>query len=243
MPIFRRSLEELVEIFRWVEEHERNDKSPISVLIGGWAVYVYNPWYGSVDIDIVTNSRTKQSLMKYLRDERGFVPKREPMLPNTVVKSTPHGLIEIDFATREEVYRFEGRDDTHNFHLLDGHTHQTEIIPGCSVSIPTRALLLIFKIKAAWDRSVRLKSGTSLRPEWDRAKLEKDYADILALLDPALGFENLDLMLLGELLQRYPFLLDIIRDIPLQKEGIRMYGRMTENEVKETIDRLLQLIT
>jgi hypothetical protein len=78
MPIFERSLEELVEIFRWIEEHEKDGEDPVSVLIGGWAVYVYNPWYGSVDIDIVTNSRTKQSLMKYLREKRGYIPKREP---------------------------------------------------------------------------------------------------------------------------------------------------------------------
>lgn len=243
MPIFKRSLEELEAIFRWIEVHEKDSENPISVLIGGWAVYIYNPWYGSVDIDIVTNSRTKQSLMKYLRDERGFMPKREPMLPNTVVKSTPDGLIEIDFATREEVYRFEGRDDTHDFHLLDGHTYRTEILSGCSVVIPSRALLLFFKIKAAWDRSVRLETETSLRPDWDRAKREKDYADILALLDPTLGLENLDLMLLGELFQRYPFLIDIIRSLPKKTEGIRMYARMTEEDVTEIVDRLLQLMT
>lgn len=75
MPIFERSLEELVEIFRWIEDHEKNDENPGSVLIGGWAVYAYNPWYGSMDIDIVTNSRTKRSLMKHLRDKRGFVPQ------------------------------------------------------------------------------------------------------------------------------------------------------------------------
>jgi hypothetical protein len=241
MPIFARSLEERVEIFRWIEEHGKDGEDPVSVLIGGWAVYVYNSWYGSVDIDIVTNSRTKQSLMKHLREKRGYIPKREPMLPNTVVKSTPDGLIEIDFATREEVYRFEGRDDTHDFHLLDRHTYRTEIHPGCRVVIPTRALLLFFKLKVAWDRLFRLESRRSVRPEWDRAKLGKDYADILALLDPALGFEDLDRVLLGDLVSRYPFL--VIRSIPRQTEGIRMYGRMTNDEVKEIIDRLLQLIT
>jgi len=181
--------------------------------------------------------------MKYLRENRGFVPKREPMLPNTVVKSTPDGLIEIDFATRDEVYRFEGTDDTHDFHVLDGNTYRTEIHPGCQVVIPSRALLLFFKLKAARDRLVRLESRRSVKPEWDRAKLGKDYADILALLDPASGFEDLDLVLLGELLSRYPFLFEVIRSIPRQTEGIRMYGRMTQDEVKEIIDRLLQLIT
>lgn len=82
-----------------------------------------------------------------------------------------------------------------------------------------------------------------MRPEWDRAKLGKDYADILALLDPALGFEDLDRVLLGDLVSRYPFLFEVIRSVPRQTEGIRMYGRMTNDEVKEIIDRLLKLIT
>ena len=69
------SLEELMEIFRWIRAHEKDEKGPVTVLIGGWAVYSYNPWYGSVDIDLVTNSRSRQNLMWYLRNERDFFPK------------------------------------------------------------------------------------------------------------------------------------------------------------------------
>lgn len=181
--------------------------------------------------------------MKFLRDEREFVPKREPMIPNTVVKQTSDGAIDIDFSTREEQHRFEGREDTHDFHLLDGQDVQTEITSGSYVIIPSRALLLFFKLKAAWDRSFRLETETSSRPDWDRAKLQKDYADILALLDPAQGYENLDFMVFGDLLKRYSFLKEIIEGIPRQTDGIRMYARMTDQEVKETIERFLQLVT
>ena len=45
--ITRKSLEELDFILNWAREREekRND-SPI-VLIGGWAVDAYNPWYAN----------------------------------------------------------------------------------------------------------------------------------------------------------------------------------------------------
>jgi len=38
-----------------------DERYPLTVLIGGWAVYCYNPWYGSVDIDLVTNSRAQNT--------------------------------------------------------------------------------------------------------------------------------------------------------------------------------------
>jgi len=87
------SREELIEIFRWAYDRESDGNSPITVLIGGWAVYSYNQWYGSVDIDIVTNNQTRQDLMWYLRNERKFLPQREKMVPTTVVKNVPEGKI------------------------------------------------------------------------------------------------------------------------------------------------------
>jgi len=61
--IINASLEELIEIFRWVHPREKKEKYPVTVLVGGWAVYSYNQWYGSVDIDLVTNNKTRQSLV------------------------------------------------------------------------------------------------------------------------------------------------------------------------------------
>ena len=104
------SLEELIDIFRWVHAREKDERNPVTVLIGGWAVYSYNKWYGSVDIDLVTNNKTKHQLMKRLRDERGFVHQRDPMVPTTVVKNVQEEKILIDFGSREDISRFEGRD-------------------------------------------------------------------------------------------------------------------------------------
>jgi hypothetical protein len=206
------SREELIEIFRWAYDRERGGNRPITVLIGGWAVYSYNQWYGSVDIDIVTNSQTRQDLMWYLRNERGFVPQRENMAPTTVVKKAPEGKILIDFGSREDVYRFEGRIEECPFSLLDGHTETREIAAGFPVIVPEQTLLIIFKLKAVWDRSFRIQNGTSNDEEWERGKLLKDRADILALIDPGIRGTMIDIQYLGEMLHRYPFLVEMLRD-------------------------------
>ncbi len=198
--------------------------------------------------------------MKYLKDERGFVPKRHPMIPNTVVKNTPEGEIRIDFGSREDICRFEGRTENCPFSLLDGQTtavaieFPTRALPfdrgrfdrggfdGFPIIIPTRTLLLLFKLKAAWDRSYRFMNGTSDDPEWEQGKVRKDRADILALLDPAAGGTDVDIQYLGSKLKEYPFLIDILQDIPRDSDAVAMYRRLSPTQARDVIDRLLGLV-
>ncbi len=236
------SREELIEIFRWVHAREKNEKYPITVLVGGWAVYSYNKWYGSVDIDLVTNSKTRQSLVWYLRNERGFVPQRDEMAPTTIAKNAHEGKILIDFGSREDLYLFEGRDEECPFSLLDGRTAARDIGTGFPVVVPERTLLMIFKLKAAWDRSFRIQNGTSSDEEWEQGKLRKDRADILALLDPAAGGTETDILYLGERLHEYPFLVEMLREIPDDNDAISMYRRMNPKDVRDSIEGLLQLV-
>ncbi|MDP2797422.1 MAG: hypothetical protein Q8N94_07935 [Methanoregula sp.] len=236
------SRDELIEIFRWVQARGEDERYPLTILIGGWAVYSYNPWYGSVDIDLITNSRARQHLMKYLRDERDFVHKRHPMIPNTVVKHIPEGEILIDFGSREDVCRFEGRTEECPFSLLDGRTKVREIRAGSPVVVPERTLLLIFKMKAAWDRSARIRGGTSYDEGWEQGKLRKDRADILALLDPAAGGTEIDIKYFGEQLVRFSFLSEILQEILLDRDAIAMYRRMDQAQARDVVDRLLLLV-
>lgn len=235
------SREELIEIFRWVHDRENDGNCPITVLIGGWAVYSFNQWYGSVDIDIVTNNRTRQDLMWYLRNERGFVPQREEMIPTTVVKDVHRGKILIDFGSREEIYRFEGRIEECPFSLLDGHTDVRDIGAGFPVVVPEQTLLIIFKLKAVWDRSFRIKNGISNDVEWEKGKLCKDQADILALIDPEIRGKEIDIRFLGEMLREYPFLVEILKEIPDDMDAINMYRRMSQENAKASIENLLLL--
>ncbi|MDD2755394.1 MAG: hypothetical protein PHS80_07670 [Methanothrix sp.] len=237
--IISASREELIEIFHWVQAREKDN--PITVLVGGWAVYCYNPWYGSVDIDLVTNNKTRQRLMKYLRDERGFVPQRDAMAPTTVVKTIREGKILIDFGSREDICNFEGRDEQCPFSLLDGRTTTRKVSPGFFVTVPDRTLLMIFKLKATWDRSFRIQNKTSSDEEWERGKLCKDRADILALLDRKAGGTETDISYLGERLNEYSFLKEMLREIPYDSDAIKMYRRMNQKEALEHIERLLLL--
>jgi hypothetical protein len=235
------SLDELVAIFRWLRDQGEDEERPTTVLVGGWAVHSYNQWYGSLDIDLVTNSRTRHSLMKYLRDERGFVHQRDPMAPTTVVKNIKEGKILIDFGSREDICRFEGRVEECPFSLLDGRTETREIKAGFPVIVPERTLLLIFKLKAAWDRSYRIGKGSSSNEEWENGKLRKDRADILALIDPNLGGTEIDIHYLGERLNEFPFLAGTLREISTDLDTIRWYGKMDQKTAQDSIKKLLLL--
>jgi hypothetical protein len=240
--VIEASLVELAEIYRWVHERESTE-NPVTVLIGGWAVYCYNPWYGSIDIDLVTNAGTRQHLMRHLLANRDFTRKRNPPFKNSVMKVIPpHGEIIIDFIPRNERNCFEGRSETCPMNLLDGRTIQKEISPGCSVTIPERSLLLLLKLKAAGDRAYRIEEHTSDNEDWERGKLRKDRADILSLIDPDNGGTELDFMFLGGMMQKYPFLVEILTTIPDDRDALQMYGHMDRDAAQRAIGNLLRLI-
>jgi hypothetical protein len=240
--VIETSLVELAEIYRWVTDRE-NAETPVTILIGGWAVYCFNPWYGSIDIDLVTNAGTRQHLIRYLRENRGFFLRRNPPFKNRVVKIVPpDGEIIIDFIPRNERNCFEGRDETCPLNLLAGRTVIKEISPGFSVTVPERSLLLVLKLKAAWDRGYRIQEHLSEQEDWERGKLRKDRADILSLIDPRAGGTDLDLMYLGEMIQRYPFLRDVLAMIPDDRDALQMYARMDRDTAQRAIADVLSLI-
>ena len=84
---------------------------------------------------------------------------------------------------------------------------------------------MIFKLKAAWDRSFRIRNGSASNEEWEHSKLCKDRADILALLDPAAGGTEIDIQYLGERLHEYPFLVEMLRETPNDIDAINMHHR------------------
>jgi hypothetical protein len=63
-----------------------------------------------------------------------------------------------------------------------------EFKAGATVYVPSKSLLFLYKLKAFRDRSFDLrKRGASInreRREWMRTKVDKDGADLIALLDP-----------------------------------------------------------
>lgn len=239
------SLEILHDISQWTREHESPDSPYHPVLIGGWAVHLFNPWFGSLDIDLVTSSRTRQSLKYFLKRERGFSDFRLPYATSgsTVCKISSEGQpIIIDFATYESNQPFEGSDLVLPFDILLGNTEIRVIDTGISVRVPNRSILLILKLKAAWDRHIRITNQTSHDPEWEQGKLLKDYGDILALLDPAKGGREVMVEIVGDHLVQYEFLKGCFSRLLSTNDPFEFYRGMSPSEGREVITALLEMV-
>jgi hypothetical protein len=241
--IIRLSIAEIGAIMEWVRARQPKHPEQKLVLIGGWAVYTYNPWLGSIDIDLVTGSRLRNSLSQYLVDERGFVRREEDGI-KYLTKNTKYGEIIIDFVTTSDPWEFYGTGADLGFKHLDlaDSTIVKEIGDSISVVIPNRSLLLIYKLKASWDRTKRVLDGGSTRPRWEEDKAIKDGADVLALIDPAGGGTDMDLGFLGDAFEKYGFLKPHLIDICHDRTIINNYGRMDEKTAHDVCDRLLSLL-
>jgi len=235
--IIERSLGELRVIAEWIHARGEDPDNPEVILIGGWAVDAYNPYLGSVDIDLVTTGRIRRTLMHYLRSDHDFMPERQMNVAKSVAKMTPAGKIILDFATREAQQPFEGKPEVlFTFEILSGNTSRRLIRGGVEMS------LVILKMKAVWDRSYRLEHGLSHDEVWEEGKLVKDYADILALIDPVHGGHELDIECLGEHLNRYDFLRGCIEHLPRVNAAHERYARMDRADVRRVCEDLLSIL-
>ncbi|MEN6517969.1 MAG: hypothetical protein ABFC38_07215 [Methanospirillum sp.] len=204
----------------------------------------YNPSPGSIDIDLVTNSRTKQSLMDHLYRTEGYRYDNRFPFGKTVLKETDHGPIIIDFISFDRRDSFEGhRDIPFTLDLLRGNVITKQIREGPLIAVPNRAVLVLLKLKAAWDRTHRLEHGTSyIDEQWERSKMVKDCADILALIDPDCGGHEIDIEILGREIERFRFLKGQIRRIPAIDTARERYDRMTAEAIRTVCDDLISIL-
>lgn len=213
---------------------------PKVILIGGWAVDVYNPWFGSIDIDLVTSSHLRERIEFALLDERGFVKRKRDDDTTMVIKKVGMDReVIIDFMIKDKDESFEGTGHRMRYSLLEGRTELRTGREGVNIHVPKRAALAFLKTKAAWDRDQRVANGTSHDPEWERGKVEKDHADILALLDPNAGGRELSLGEYAELARPFPFLRGAIEQAREDRAAIARYGRLPDGEAKRAFDILL----
>jgi len=242
--IIETSKNELLKIVLWSAERTGVAEEPRLVLIGGWAVDAYNPYIGSIDIDLVTNNRTKGSLRHYLHNHEGY--RYDDIFPfgKTVVKDTPHGPIILDFISFGSANPFEGhRNLSITLDILKENTETRQIRGGPSIAVPNRAVLVLLKLKAAWDRTYRLEHGIPyIDEQWELSKMVKDCADVLALIDPNYGGYEIDIEVLGREIERFWFLKDQIRRIPTLDAARERYGRMTAEDIRSTCDNLISIL-
>jgi len=70
----------------------------------------------------------------------------------------------------------------------------------------------------------------------------KDYADIIALIDPSHGGQEIDLNLLGDQISRFPFLKELIPRIPNMNEVRERYHRMSEADLRRLCDDFTSIL-
>lgn len=232
------SLDELSRILDWLDGEGFDD----TVLIGGWAVQVYNMWYGSVDIDLVMSGSARDALHRHLRgrgyteggvfDEAGFGLNHRA------------GRIIVESFSRDHPQPFESRREHRlDFSVVDEPDRTVEDeIGGVRVQVPSREVLLAFKLKAAWDRTRRLEEDRSPDPHYEQGKVVKDHADALALLDPAHGGQEIDLAWMAKLYADHPFLVETTREVYRSGDGVDQYD-VEPAEAEGWVETLLGLTT
>lgn len=216
------SLDYLEKIYSFARRPHSDSRIKEPILIGGWAVHVYNPWFGSLDIDIIANSKTQSSLKHFLKERHEFKTHEITPGEKTVAKTTQSGRkITIDFISK--AMGFEG----HMKNILKSAVYITnldhiKLDNRVEVLVPKITVLWVYKLKAAWDRSYRLDNELSEDAEWEEGKLAKDYGDLAALID---GKTPLDPEIIGRALRDFTFLREAIDCMNSQPSLYNSYTR------------------
>jgi len=219
------------------------------IIFGGWAVYSYNPYQGSFDIDCVgPRSPFFEQLTVYM-DSHGFVlePKDELGLTEYYVKHVEEenetvGEVHIDACSfADENFFVEDYNKKLPYGLCSYPDCVTRRQMGSIYArVPIKELLFLYKLKALRDRMWRISNETLSSEDrvFIQGKIAKDKTDLLALLDPDNGplepgrtiefIKDLDLQ----------FVISTIKDLPHQHNAISNYGKSRE-DVESWTDKML----
>ena len=239
---------------------------PIPNVIGGWAVYFYNSYYGSVDIDIVgptldgrlmyilTDFQGNHDYEEVYKDELGI----EKSFSKPVYIGDRHvGNVEIDACTYEEEYNIfhEDRSKRLPYDLCDRPGLREKVVLSKTdennlIYIPNKSLLLLYKIKAFRDRSYDVENKRAIiaadKMSWLEGKIVKDGSDIIALLDPTPARceieQQIDASVLKDLIDEYDlwFILDTLENVHDAKESLMLYPNVDEKTVNKWTNDILK---
>jgi len=249
---------ELLSLLRWFSHF-----SLIPTLIGGWAVFVYNSYFGSVDIDLVGPSMGGSFLDVVERYERthgyeevkslGFGVETAYRKPITR-QDKFFGYVEIDVCTFEaDVGGFHEDSEKKlpyalcsDMRLLNDVTFNEKLV----AHVPKKALLFLYKLKALRDRAFDLKTRGAVmsveRREWMQGKVEKDGADLIALLNPKperyVVREELGYKLFKELVERQnlQFAVESLSELPNMKKSLEIHGSISQKSVEQWVGVLFE---
>ena len=255
------SYKELLNLLEWYSLF-----GPIPTLVGGWAVFVYNSYFGSVDIDLVGPSMGGRFLDIVERYERVHSYEEvktlglgvESAYRKPIVKEEKfHGYVEIDVCTYEsDVGSFhEDPDRKLPYALCDDPKLRRKVTfnEKRAVYVPRKPLLFLYKLKALRDRAFNLKTRGAImraeRREWMRSKLEKDGSDLIALLDPRpqryIVKERFNFGSLKRLIERHNlhFTLESVKELPNMKGSLERHANIDRKTVERRVKTLLKKLS
>jgi len=237
-------------------------QGPTPIIIGGWAVYFYNSYLGSVDIDIVGRSMGGQfdNLLESFERERSYEAVaqdplgltgsfRKPVKMDGAVK----GYIEVDACTYESDPRtfHENPDKELPYELCSHPRLETVVRLGSHLEafIPVKSLLFLYKLKAFRDRGHDLRTKghilSSAKRAWLQAKRMKDGSDLIALLDPEprrfTVRQDFDRDVFHEIIEEYglEFCLESVRNLPRLRDSLNLYPDADASKVSEWVENIL----
>lgn len=220
------------------------------IVLGGWAVFSYNPYQGSFDIDCVGPREPFYSQLDLYMSSHGYELKRRDRIGLTKFFAKPiaeqgsHiGDINIDACSFEDENPFKENTNTR---LPYGLCAKTEYIDRRQINstyvwVPTKELLFLYKLKALRDRTWIMVNEEPEPAErsYIQGKMEKDKTDLLALLDPE--YEPLDSWVLYGIIKDFElgFIIDTIRKLPNEQDAINNYKK-TKKDIENWVSRILQ---
>lgn len=205
-----------------------------------------------MDIDVVGPSLRGsfyEAIERYERSHGYIIVQNDP-LGIEVTASKPIynkrkkkiGHMEIDACSYEQTSASAFHEDGTKhlpYSLCDKEANRklVTLTSNCVCYAPSRALLVLFKIKARRDRffDVKTKGGTMnpSRLEWLRGKLTKDGSDILALLDDksqkgSILNDELDFKQMKRIASRHKIsslVVETLQDVLNDRNAISLYNR------------------
>jgi len=246
----RESLSELRKLAGWFEA-----KHGLTItLLGGWAVYSYNPYLGSFDIDCLGPKDPFTPQLNVYMQANGYV--REPESPfgaasESWKKPIYDGTTRIDdiyidacdFEFKNVFREDPARELPYSLCIRKEYLER-RAIDGEYFWVPVKELLFLYKAKAARDRQYIL-AHDRLPPDMQQrvqGKMDKDHSDLAALLDPRYG-GAMNGSTLGDLIRQYDlsFMADTIKNLPNQP-SVMDYTRQKETDINQLriwIERLV----
>jgi hypothetical protein len=238
MKILDLSREELASFVTWFNKFY----GYYPVIIGGWAVYYYNNYLMSKDIDVVFEARLKTydtALLQYLVSNGYSLYNKEKWgMTKTFRKAARTNgdeyFIDIDACS---IYDSNIYHRNNKLHLPYSLTSKNSILMKDShggkeidYRIPTIELLFLFKLKAYSDRDFDLQSSTSSEDIlYLTSKRNKDGSDIIALIDPKHCKEKID----------YTTLAKLAKSLNLLEETVSTLRQIIDNDAPKNSYRRL----